>query len=137
MRGAPRGRIVVLLALAVACCAAPSAALAKHAGRTRYKRPPSLASNQWYWELSPSQPGLAGLPATRASYPNPGSANIWDTDLFNDSNRPNAGIPTGPSPVVRAIHAAGHYSICYVEVGAYQQGFPDNAHFARSDYGGV
>jgi hypothetical protein len=137
MRGAPRGRIVVLLALAVACCAAPSAALAKHGGHVRYKRPPSLATNQWYWELSPSQPGLAGLPATRASYPNPGSANIWDTDLFQDSNRPNAGIPTGPSPVVRAIHAAGHYSICYVEVGAYQQGFPDNSHFARADYGGV
>jgi hypothetical protein len=137
MGGAPRGRIVVLLALAVACCAAPSAALAKHRGRVRYKRPPSFATNQWYWELSPSQPGLAGLPATHAPYPAPGSANIWDTDLFQDSNRADAGIPTGPSPVVRAIHAAGHYSICYVEVGAYQQGFPDNGHFARSDYGGL
>jgi hypothetical protein len=137
MGGAPRGRIVVLLALAMACSAAPSAAPAKQGGRLRYKRPPSLATNQWYWELSPSRPGLAGLPATRAAYPAPGSANIWDTDLFQDSNRPNAGIPTGSSPVVRAIHAAGHYSICYVEAGAYQQGFPDNAHFARSDYGGV
>jgi hypothetical protein len=103
----------------------------------RYKRPPARASDQWFWELSPSSPGLAGLPATRAPYPHPGSANIWDTDLFQDSNRPDGAIPTGPSPVVRAIHAAGHYSICYVEAGAYQQGFPDDAHFARVDYGGV
>jgi hypothetical protein len=102
-----------------------------------YKRPPSKSTNQWYWELSPAQPGLAGLPATSAPYPAPGSANIWDTDLFQDSNRPDAGIPTGQSPVVRAIHAAGHYSICYVEAGAYQVGFPDNSNFARTDYGAV
>lgn len=102
-----------------------------------YKRPPSLPTNQWYWELSPSQPGLAGLPATTGQYPSPGAANIWDTDLFQDSNTPGAGIPTGRSPVVRAIHAAGHYSICYVEVGAYQVGFPDDSRFATADYGGV
>jgi len=137
MRRAPQGWIVMVLAVLAACSAFPSAAPAKNGRHARYKRPPSLATNQWYWELSPSRPGLGGLPATRASYPSPGSANIWDTDLFQDSNQPNAGIPTGRSPVVRAIHAAGHYSICYVEVGAYQEGFPDNAHFARSDYGGV
>jgi hypothetical protein len=45
------------------------------------------------------------------------------------------GIPTGPSPVVEAIHAAGHYSVCYVEAGAFQAGFPDDAHFAKTDYG--
>jgi len=103
----------------------------------RYRRPPSRPTNQWYWELSPSQPGLAGLPATSAAYPAPGSANIWDTDLFQDSNTADAGIPTGRSPVVQAIHAAGHYSICYVEAGAYQVGFPDDSHFATADYGGI
>jgi hypothetical protein len=36
---------------------------------------------------------------------------------------------------VRAIHAAGHYSICYVEVGAFQTGYPDNSNFAPADYG--
>ena len=91
---------------------------------------------QWYWELSPSRPGLAGLPATSGAYPSPGSASIWDTDLFQDSNT-DGGIPTGPSPVVQAIHAAGHYSICYVEAGAYQRGFPDDRDFHRADYGGI
>jgi hypothetical protein len=98
-----------------------------------YGKPPAVAS--WFWEINPPSPGLAGLPATSAAYPAPGSANIWDTDLFQDSNTANAGIPTGPSPVVQSIHAAGHYSICYVEVGAYQLGFPDNANFAPADYG--
>jgi hypothetical protein len=36
---------------------------------------------------------------------------------------------------VEAIHAAGHYSVCYVEAGAYQTGFPDDADFAKKDYG--
>jgi hypothetical protein len=35
---------------------------------------------------------------------------------------------------VQAIHAAGHYSICYVEAGAQQTGFPDAASFAAADY---
>jgi len=101
-----------------------------------YLRPPSGA-NQWYWEIDPPAPGLAGLPAASGSYPSPGSADIWDTDLFQDSNTPGAGIPTGPSPVVAAIHAAGHYSICYVEAGAYQVGFPDDSNFQSADYGGT
>ncbi len=109
----------------------------KPTGVAGYKLPPSLSTNQWYWEIDPPQSGLAGLPATEAPYSAPGSANIWDTDLFQDSNTPDAGIPTGPSPVVRAIHAAGHYSICYVEAGAYQVGFPDDSNFATADYGGV
>jgi hypothetical protein len=106
-----------------------------------YKKPPAAAS--WYWEIGPPDAGLCGLPATRAAYPQPGSAHIWDTDLFLDSNTTTTncqghyteGVPTGPSPVVRAIHAAGHYSICYVEAGAYQTGFPDDASFKAADYG--
>jgi hypothetical protein len=102
-----------------------------------YAKPPTGGTNQWYWEISPPNSGLAGLPSTAAGYPAPGSANIWDTDLFQDSNVADGGIPTGPSPVVAAIHAAGHYSICYVEACAYQEGFPDDANFATADYGGV
>jgi hypothetical protein len=45
-------------------------------------------------------------------------------------------IPTGVSRVVQAIHAAGHYSVCYVEASAFQTGFPDDDDFATSDYGG-
>jgi Glycoside-hydrolase family GH114 len=108
-------------------------------GTSRYKLPPVKQSDgmpdQWYWEIGPNQPGLAGLPATSAAYPAPGSANIWDTDLFQDSNVAHAGVPTGPSPVVEAIHAAGHYAVCYVEAGAYQIGFPDDSNFAPADYG--
>jgi hypothetical protein len=36
-----------------------------------------------------------------------GSANIWDTDLFEGSNVAGAGIPTGRWSVVLALHAAG------------------------------
>jgi Glycoside-hydrolase family GH114 len=117
-----------IVALAVAITGAASAR-----ART-YKRPPAGPS-QWYWEIGPPKPGFAGLPAIRGPYPAPGSAPIWDTDLFQDSNRPGAGIPTGPSPVVAALHRSGKYSICYVEVGAYQTGFPDDSDFAAADYG--
>jgi len=58
--------------------------------------------------------------------------------LFSDSNTSSGshlGIPTGLSPVVQAIHAAGHYSVCYVEAGAFQAGFPDDPDFAKKDYG--
>lgn len=97
-----------------------------------YKLPPT-GQDQWYWEIGPAAPGLKGLPAVTGAYPAPGSANIWDTDLFQDSN--TAGIPTGISPVVQALHASGKYSICYVEAGAYQTGFPDASDFAAADYG--
>jgi len=106
-------------------------ARASHAASGHYKRPPT-GINQWFWELS-TRPGLGHLPPVSGSYPAPGSANIWDTDLFNDSN--THGIPTGPSPVVRALHAAGKYSICYIEAGAYQTTFPDRRNFAPADYG--
>ncbi len=122
------------IALAMAVAALAGLLAAAPAGARRYRRPPT-GQNQWYWEIGPAKPGLAGLPAISARYPRPGSATIWDTDLFQDSNRAGAGIPTGRSPVVAALHRSGKYSICYVEVGAYQSGFPDDANFAAADYG--
>jgi hypothetical protein len=98
------------------------------------KLPPS-GRDQWYWNIDPATPGLTGLPPTTGGYPAPGSANIWDTDLFQDSNAARAGIPTGGSAVVRALHASGKYSICYIEAGAYQTAFPDDSDFAAADYG--
>jgi hypothetical protein len=105
------------------------------AAATSWKRPPG-GLQQWYWQIGTAKPGLAGLPPVTGSYPSPGSAEIWDTDLFYDSNVPHAGIPTGASPVVHALHAAGKYSICYVEAGAQQTSFPDKGDFAPADYGG-
>lgn len=104
------------------------------AGAAPYRLPPR-GRNQWYWELDPPKAGLAGLPPTSAPYPRPGSADIWDTDLFEDAGAARAQIPTGPSPVVAALHASGKYSICYVDAGAYQTGFPDDRDFAPADYG--
>ena len=117
--------LIALAALLIATSGAQAAG---------YKLPPA-GHDQWYWEIDPATPGLAGLPSLTGSYPAPGSANIWDTDLFQDSNTAGAGIPTGGSPVVQALHASGKYSICYLEAGAYQTGFPDNSDFAAADYG--
>jgi hypothetical protein len=133
---------VAVLAVFILAVAVPSPAGAQvtahgAAHDARY-RPLPATGDSWYWEIDPPRPGLAGLPPTSASYPAPGSARIWDTDLFNDSNTSTAdrlGIPTGESPVVRALHAAGHYTVCYVEAGAFQSGFPDDANFAAADYG--
>ena len=122
------------IALAIAVDALAGLLAATLAGARSYKRSPT-GQNQWYWEIGPPPPGLAGLPAISAPYPKPGSATICDTDLFQDSNRARAGIPTARSPVVAALHAAGKYSICYVEVGAYQTSFPDDANSAPADYG--
>jgi hypothetical protein len=36
------------------------------ASAASWKRPPG-GLEQWYWEIDPSQPGLAGLPAITAS----------------------------------------------------------------------
>src|SRR5579875_2558 len=121
-----------LATLALALSALPQAA---HAAP--YRRLPRH-HDSWFMELDPPRAGLAGLPATSAPYPAPGSANIWDTDLFEDSNTSHGqtlGIPTGASPVVAAIHRAGHYSICYIEAGAFQAGYPDDRDFAPADYG--
>ena len=103
----------------------------------RYKPLPA-SGDSWYWEIDPPKAGLGGLPPLSLPYPRPGSARIWDTDLFFDSNTSSGrklGIPTRPSSVVAALHRAGHYSICYVEAGAYQTNFPNGADFAPSDYG--
>jgi hypothetical protein len=135
----PRIRVASTIAtlLVLALTIPAIAADGNHYRRLGYKRPPA-GGDSWYWELDPPHAGLAGLPPTNGAYPTPGSAHIWDTDLFQDSNTSSGRrlrIPTGPSPVVRAIHAAGHYSICYVEVGAFQTGYPDNSDFAPADYG--
>jgi len=113
------------IAIAVLGIVAPAAAAAT------YTLPPT-GQDQWYWEISPSSNGLAGLPSVTGAYPSPGSANIWDTDMFADSNTVG-GVPTGPSPVVQALHGAGKYSICYIEAGA-QQAEPDSSNFAPADY---
>ena len=126
-----RVRLGFAVAFAVTAVLMPAAA----ADAATYNLPPT-GQDQWYWEIGPSAPGVSGLPPTTGAYPAPGSANIWDTDLFQDSNAPNGGIPTGPSPVVQALHASGKYSICYIEAGAYQTRFPDDADFAAADYGG-
>ena len=113
------------IAIAMLGVFAPTAAAAT------YNLPPT-GQDQWYWEISPPSDGLGGLPSVTGAYPSPGSANIWDTDMFADSNT-DGGVPTGPSPVVQALHAAGKYSICYVEAGA-QQPEPDSSSFAPADY---
>jgi hypothetical protein len=145
----PRPWPTMTAALLALAAAAPTLPIAS--ARTRHDRSTALGAQRlrshvrppakhdsWYWELDPPAAGLAGLPATSGPYPTPGSARLWDTDLFQDSNTSsgrNLRIPTGASPVVQAIHSAGHYSICYVEVGAFQTGYPDNPGFAPADYG--
>jgi len=113
------------VAIAALCFLAPAASAAT------YKLPPT-GQDQWYWEIDAPATGLAGIPSVTGAYPSPGSANIWDTDMFADSNT-NGGVPTGPSPVVQALHSAGKYSICYIEAGA-QQPEPDSSNFAAADY---
>jgi hypothetical protein len=83
---------------------------------------------QWYWQI-----GGGTLPSMTSG--TAASANIWDTDLFADANGLGSNEePDGPSTIVSDLHAAGKYSICYVEAGAYQTGFPDDSHFASGDY---
>jgi len=123
------------LALILVACGA--VLLCAQGAVARYKPLPA-SGDSWYWEIDPPKAGVGGLPSISAPYPRPGSARIWDTDLFFDSNTSSGrklGTPTRPSRVVRALHRAGHYSICYVEAGAYQTNFPDGADFAPSDYG--
>jgi hypothetical protein len=129
--------VALIIAFAIPITPVVQSRSLRATSHSHYKPFPATADS-WYWEIDAPTAGLSGLPATRAAYPAPGSAHVWDTDLFSDSNTSsgsNLGIPTGPSPVVEAIHAAGHYSVCYVEAGAYQTGFPDDADFAKKDYG--
>src|ERR1700761_1178133 len=93
------GRAALVGLAATAAVVAPASAQS-----AVYKLPPT-GQDQWYWEIDPPSDGLGGLPSVTGSYPSPGSANIWDTDLFADSN--TSGAPTGSSPVVAALHAAG------------------------------
>jgi Glycoside-hydrolase family GH114 len=117
--------------LAIASAIVVLGVFAPAASAATYHLPPT-GQDQWYWEISPPSDGLGGLPSVTGAYPSPGSANIWDTDMFADSNT-DGGVPTGPSPVVEGLHAAGKYSICYIEAGA-QQPEPDSSNFAAADY---
>jgi Glycoside-hydrolase family GH114 len=128
-------RISTTLLAAALVCAGVAAGVSSAVAAASWRPPPAAGHAQWYWEIDPPRPGLAGLPPVRADYPAPGSANVWDTDLFADSNRPGGAVPTGPSPVVSALRAAGKYSICYVEAGAWQSSFPDRGDFSPADYG--
>ena len=104
----------------------PSSAAAAGPG---YSLPPEGA-DQWYWQI-----GGGKLPSITGAYPAPGSANIWDTDGFADAGAMGSNNePSGPSTIVAQLHAAGKYSICYIEAGA-QQAEPDQSHFAAADYG--
>lgn len=130
---------MIMRTLRQLACAASVALLlgaigAGGAAAASWTRPPG-GLEQWYWQIGTAKPGLAGLPPVTGAYPRPGAARIWDTDLFYDSNTPHAGIPTGRSRVVRALHRSGKYSICYVEAGAQQTSFPDKRDFAPADYG--
>ncbi len=77
------------IAIAVLC-----ALLLQRQRRRRTHLPPT-GQDQWYWEISPPSNGLAGVPSVTGAYLSPGSANIWDTDMFADSNT-DGGVPTGP-----------------------------------------
>ena len=116
----------LLAAFAISVGAQPPANAA-----TSYKLPPATGSGvtpQWYWQIDGSN--LPSMTSGAAS-----TANIWDTDGFTDAGSMGSNNePNGPSAVVSALHAAGKYSICYIEAGA-QQAEPDASHFAAADYG--
>ncbi|HEX3833344.1 MAG TPA: endo alpha-1,4 polygalactosaminidase, partial [Solirubrobacteraceae bacterium] len=116
----------LLAAFAISVGGQPSANAA-----TSYELPPAAGNGvtpQWYWQIDGGS--LPSMTSGAAS-----TANIWDTDDFTDAgsmgsnNEPNA-----TSTVVSQLHAAGKYSICYIEAGA-QQDEPDASHFAAADYG--
>jgi hypothetical protein len=116
----------LLAAFAISVGAQPSANAA-----TSYKLPPATGSGvtpQWYWQI-----GGGSLPSMTSGAAS--TANIWDTDDFNDAGSMGSNDePSGASAVVSQLHAANKYSICYVEAGA-QQDEPDASHFAAADYG--
>ncbi len=83
---------------------------------------------QWYWQI-----GGGTLPSMTSG--TAATANIWDTDLFNDASTLGSNEePNAASAIVTSLHQANKYSICYIEAGAQQQGFPDFSHFAATDY---
>ena len=73
------------LRLAVISVACAAALLSAPRAMARYKPLPA-SGDSWYWEIDPPKAGVSGLPPISAPYPEPGSARIWDTDLFFDSN---------------------------------------------------
>ncbi len=101
------------------------------AAQASYYAPPSNGNGttlQWYWQI-----GGGTLPSMTTG--NASTASIWDTDYFVDAPGLNSNNEAnGPSSIVTALHQANKYSICYVEVGAYQTGFPDASAFASADY---
>ena len=117
------GALLISALLAVLCFAAPALA--------SYYAPPSNGNGttlQWYWQIGGGaiQSMTTGTAAT---------ANIWDTDYFADAPGLDASHEaSGPSSIVQALHATNKYSICYLEVGAYQSNFPDASAFASADY---
>ena len=100
------------IALVVAVAALAGLLAATPAVARSYQRPP-VGLNQWYWEIGPPEPGLAGLPEISAPYPEPGSATIWDTDLFQDSNRAGARVPGGGWHLTRADSAGFERWLAY------------------------
>ena len=98
-----------------------------------YLAPPSPTAGgvtlQWYWQIRNPVTESQITSGTTAT------ANIWDTDEFEDANSLGAnGDPNGPSTIVSELHAADKYSICYLEAGAYQLSFPDDGNFSSIDY---
>jgi hypothetical protein len=130
-RPLPRRAVKALLAATIAMSFAFAVAFLHplHTARaaTTYRLPPT-GKDQWFWDIGGNK-----LPATTGAYPAPGSANIWDTDDFDDANAMSGDEPSGPSSTVTALHASGKYSICYIEAGA-QQPEPDSSSFAAADY---
>lgn len=119
--------------LAVAGAGVLALSLGSATANPAYLAPPSPTAGgvtlQWYWQISTPVTESQITSGTTAT------ANIWDTDEFEDANSIGAnGDPNGPSTIVSDLHAANKYSICYIEAGAFQQGFPDNGNFSSIDY---
>src|ERR1700743_3615425 len=95
-----------------------------------YLPPPHSGSGvtvQWYWQIGGGTlPSMTSGPAS--------TANIWDTDMFEDANGMGSNSEADDrSSVVSELHATNKYSVCYIEAGA-QQDEPDQSHFASADY---
>ena len=123
-----------LAGLAAAGCALAFALAGGVAGSAAatgaYLAPPHSGTGvtvQWYWQIGGGTlPSMTSGPAS--------TANIWDTDMFEDANGMGSNNePDARSSVVSELHATNKYSVCYIEAGA-QQDEPDQSHFASADY---
>jgi len=114
-------------ALAVALSAGAGSS---SAATSAYLAPPHSGNGvtvQWYWQI-----GGGTLPSMTSGPES--TANIWDTDMFEDANGMGSNNePDGRSSIVSQLHAANKYAVCYIEAGA-QQAEPDQSHFASADY---